>query len=153
MSYNAEYQAIFLAQPYGVSTSSDDIIETLSFFDSWEDRYRYVIDLGKSLGSMPEEKRTADFIVHGCQSQVWIDYYLDDAGHLYFIADSDAHIVRGLAAIILAAFSNKTPEQIQAFDVDAYFNTLDLIRHISSTRGNGLRAMVGKIKAIADRVA
>jgi len=128
--------------------NSDDIIESLSFFDSWEDRYRYIIDLGKELPPMPDSLRTDDRIVPGCQSQVWIDSKVENH-KLVFQVDSDALIVKGLLAIVMAAYNNKTSTDILAFDIDSYFYQLDLIKHLSPTRGNGLKAMVEKIKYIA----
>lgn len=134
--------------PFGHSISSDDILDTLAFFDSWEDRYKYIIDLGKELPPMPRALQTEDRLVRGCQSQVWIDTRMD-GGSLQLAVDSDAFIVKGLLAIVLAAYNNKSPADILAFDIDAYFEQLDLLRHLSPTRGNGLRAMVQKIQDIA----
>ena len=129
-------------------TTTDDIIDTLSFFDSWEDRYRYMIDLGKSLPQIPEKLRTNDRLVPGCQSQVWIEAKLDN-DKFEFLVDSDAHIVRGLLAIVMAAYNHRSPQDILDFDIDTYFNQLDLVKHLSPTRGNGLLAMVEKIKQLA----
>lgn len=129
-------------------TTTDEIIDTLSFFDSWEDRYKYMIDLGKSLPALSEELRTDDRLVHGCQSQVWIEAEYNN-GIFNFIVDSDAHIVRGLLAIVMAAYNQRTPKQILDFDVQSYFKQLDLIKHLSPTRGNGLQSMVEKIKFLA----
>lgn len=138
--------------PFGYSISSDDIIDTLGFFDSWEDRYKYIIDLGKELPTMDENLRTDDRLVRGCQSQVWIDTAMKD-GRLQIAVDSDAFIVKGLLAVVLAAYNNKTPEQALAFDIDGYFDQLELLNHLSPTRGNGLRAMVTRIRAIAGDAA
>jgi cysteine desulfuration protein SufE len=130
---------------FGIDVSADDIIDTLGFFDNWEDRYKYIIDLGKELPAMPESFRTDGYLVRGCQSQVWlVDEWQD--GKLYFQADSDAFIVKGLLGVVLAAFNGKSPGDILSFDVDAYFEKLDLLQHLSSTRGNGLKAMVKRIK-------
>jgi cysteine desulfuration protein SufE len=134
--------------PFGHSISSDDILDTLGFFDSWEDRYKYIIDLGKDLPPMPAELHTQDRLVRGCQSMVWIDTRMQD-GRLQLAVDSDAFIVKGLLGLVLAAYNNKSPADILAFDIDAYFEQLDLLRHLSSTRGNGLRAMVQRIQEIA----
>lgn len=134
--------------PFGVSITVEDILDTLGFFDSWEDRYKYIIDLGKELPEMDESKKTDANIVRGCQSQVWIDF--DKSGdHLYFEVDSDAFIVKGLLGLVMAAYNGKTAEQIQHFDIDAYFDELSLIKHLSPTRGNGLRAMVKRVNDIA----
>ncbi len=151
--YNDEHSEVFLANTLGVSTSADDIAEALAFFDGWEDRYRYVIDLGRQLVAMPEALQSEHTIVHGCQSQVWLDHYHSADGKLYFLVASDAHIVKGLAAMVLAAYNAKTPAEIENVDIEAFFSRTELVRHISPTRGNGLRAMVGRIRGIADRVA
>ena len=136
--------------PFGTSITSDDILEDLEFFDDWEDRYRYLIDLGKKLPAMPEDEKTDANFVHGCQSQVWISSKFDAADNaLCFLVDSDAHIVRGLAAMVMAAFNHRTPQQIIDFDVDEYFGKTQLIQHLSPTRGNGLKSMVAKIRAAA----
>jgi len=134
-----------LTNPFGTSISSDDILDTLTFFDSWEDRYKYIIDLGKELPAMDASKKDEEHLVRGCQSQVWIDTRRDD-GKLYFDVDSDAFIVKGLLGVVLAAYNGKSAEEILAFDIDSYFGQLDLINHLSSTRGNGLRAMVKRIR-------
>ena len=140
------------SNPFGTSISSDDIKDTLGFVDSWEERYKYIIDLGKDLPELPEEKRTDDRLVRGCQSQVWIDEKIED-GKLQLAVDSDAFIVKGLLCIILAAFNNKTPQEILDFDIEAYFDELELMNHLSATRGNGLRAMVARIQDIARRAS
>ena len=134
--------------PFGNSISAEDILDTLAFFDNWEDRYKYIIDLGKDLPAMPESLHTEDRLVRGCQSQVWIDTRLED-GRLQLSVDSDAFIVKGLLGLVLAAYNNKSPADILAFDIDGYFEQLDLLRHLSPTRGNGLRAMVQRIQEIA----
>lgn len=134
--------------PFGSRISAEDIVDTLGFFDNWEDRYKYIIDLGKELPGIDPGKQTEDHLIRGCQSQVWLDYQqIDD--HLWFEVDSDAFIVRGLLAVVLAAYNGKTASQIQDFDIDAYFERLDLMKHLSPTRGNGLRAMVKRIREIA----
>ena len=137
------------SNPFGHNISSDDIVDTLSFFDSWEDRYKYIIDLGKELPPMADDLHTEDRLVRGCQSQVWIDTALED-GKLQIAVDSDAFIVKGLLGVVLAAYNNKSPEDVLAFDIDAYFDQLELLNHLSPTRGNGLRAMVARIRAIAE---
>lgn len=128
--------------------TTEEIIDTLSFFDSWEDRYKYMIDLGKSLPAMDETLQTEDRLVPGCQSQVWIEPNFED-GKFNFQVDSDAHIVRGLLAIVMAAYNHRTPKEILGFDIAGYFSQLDLVKHLSPTRGNGLQAMVEKIKQLA----
>lgn len=135
---------------FGIDVTVDDIIDSLGFFDNWEERYKYIIDLGKELPEMDASLRTDDYLVRGCQSQVWL---VDEwrAGKLFFQADSDAFIVKGLLGVVLAAFNGKTPGEILAFDIDAYFSQLDLLQHLSSTRGNGLKAMVKRIQDRASR--
>jgi cysteine desulfuration protein SufE len=133
---------------FGIDVTTEDIVDTLGFFDSWEERYKYIIDLGKELPPMEESLHTDDRLVRGCQSQVWlVEEYRD--GKLYFQADSDAFIVKGLLAVVLVAFNGKTPSEIVSVDIAGYFERLDLLQHLSSTRGNGLKAMVKRIQDIA----
>lgn len=126
----------------------EEIVDDLAFFDDWEQRYQYIIDLGKSIPGLPEEERTPERLVKGCQSSVWLVSRLQN-GIISFDVDSDAVIVQGLLALVLAAYNNKTPKQILSFDIDGYFTELDLERHITPTRGNGLRAIVAKIQELA----
>ena len=134
--------------PFGRSINPADIVDTLSFFDSWEDRYKYIIDLGKELPDMADELKTEDRLIRGCQSQVWLEH--ERSGDRFeFQADSDAFIVKGLLGVVLSAYNNRSAEEIQAFDIDQYFEELELLRHLSPTRGNGLRAMVQRIRDIA----
>ncbi len=128
--------------------STDEILEDVAFFDDWEDRYRYIIDLGKALPPMDDALKTPERLVKGCQSNVWIEPEFDGA-RLTFTVGSDAVIVQGLLAVVMAAYQGQTPAAIINFDIDSYFKALDLERHLSPTRGNGLRAMVGRVKAIA----
>jgi cysteine desulfuration protein SufE len=128
--------------------SSEEIVEDLAFFDDWEQRYQYIIDLGKSIPPMDDSLKTDERLVRGCQSSVWLVSNEQD-GRLQFQVDSDAVIVNGLLALVMAAFNDRTPAQILGFDIDGYFRQLDLERHITPTRGNGLRAIVAKIQAIA----
>lgn len=140
----------FLNNPLGVELQMDEILDTFSFLDDWEERYAYIIDLGKKLPAFPEAEKNEDNLVHGCQSQVWLIHHLDNnSGKIFLLIESDAMIVRGLAALILCMLNAKTPEQLLAVDVDDLFEQLDLFRHISPTRGNGLRAMLQKIKNTA----
>ncbi|PKM04852.1 MAG: Fe-S cluster assembly protein SufE [Gammaproteobacteria bacterium HGW-Gammaproteobacteria-6] len=133
---------------FGTDISSDDIVDNLSFFDSWEDRYKYIIDLGRELPAMADSQRTDAHLVRGCQSQVWLDSHTE-GDRLFFDADSDAFIVKGLLAVVLAAYNGKTAQQIIDFDIEDYFEQLNLIKHLSVTRGNGLRAMVKRIQDTA----
>ncbi len=134
--------------PFGTDITPEDIIDTLGFFDGWEERYKYIIDLGKELPEQPESFRTEDKIIKGCQSQVWIDAKKE--GDIFtFDVDSDAHIVKGLLGVVLSAYNGKSAVEILEFNIDAYFEQLDLIKHLSPTRGNGLRSMVARIQEIA----
>lgn len=140
----------FSNNPLGSSTSLEDVYDAFELLDDWEDRYAFIIDLGKQLPAFPESERTEVNYVHGCQSQVWLIHHYDEAsGKLLLLIDSDAIIVRGLAAIILVALNNHTPKELLATDIDELFERLDLFRHISPTRGNGLRSMISKIRSIA----
>lgn len=143
------------ARSAAVHADLDEIRDSFGFFDAWEERYRFIIDLGRSLPALAEADRTEDRLVRGCQSLVWLVPSFDPGPRtLHLDIDSDAHIVRGLIAIVLAAYNDRTPEQILAFDMEALFAELDLMAHLSSTRGNGLRAMVARIRQEAeDRLA
>lgn len=136
----------------GVTTTDEDIVDTLGFFDDWEERYGYIIELGKELAPYPEALHTDEHLVRGCQSQVWLHIEVDEAtGKLTLFLDSDALIVRGLAAIVSAALNQKTPAEIIAFDMAGYFAKIDLLKHLSPTRGNGIQAMVERIKHEAQK--
>ncbi|MCR8916293.1 SufE family protein [Marinobacter panjinensis] len=144
----------FLNNPLGKDTTLEDVVDGFEFLDDWEERYAFIIDLGKQLPAFPDDERREENYVHGCQSQVWLIHHYDEqSGKLYLLIDSDAIIVRGLAAIILVALNGKTPRDLLATDIDELFEQLDLFRHISPTRGNGLRAMVAKIRDIAAETA
>lgn len=125
-----------------------ELKETFSFFDDWEDKYRFIIDLGKNLPPMPDGDKHDANLIRGCQSQVWLTHQMID-GKLNFELDSDAHIVRGLSTVVLIATNNRSAQEVSAFDFDAFFDELDLLPHLSLTRGNGLRSMIEKIKFIA----
>jgi len=140
----------FKANPLGTSTTLEDVFDAFEFLDDWEERYGYIIDLGKSLPEFPDSERTEENYVHGCQSQVWLITQYDKADNkLYLMIDSDAIIVKGLAAIVLVTLNSKSPQEICEMDVEATFEKIDLMRHISPTRGNGLRSMLELIKKAA----
>lgn len=144
----------FINNPLGKDTTLEDVLDGFEFLDDWEERYAFIIDLGKQLPAFPDDERREENYVHGCQSQVWLIHHYDEqSGKLYLLIDSDAIIVRGLAAIILVALNGKSPRDLLATDIDELFEQLDLFRHISPTRGNGLRAMVGKIRDVAAETA
>ena len=128
----------------------DNIKTTFAFFDDWEDKYRFLIDLGKSVPVLSSEFRIAENLVRGCQSQVWLLGEYDGERHrLRLQIDSDAHIVRGLIAIVLATFDERSPNEIVDYDIEHLFKELDLLNHLSVTRGNGLRALVKRINDTA----
>ena len=126
----------------------DELLDTFEFFDDWEDKYRFIIDLGKELPGLPDVDKTEDHLIRGCQSQVWLTYESTDE-QLAFNMDSDAHIVRGLIAVVLIAIQNRSAADIQQLDIEKIFSQLDLLAHLSVTRGNGLRAMVSRVKGVA----
>ena len=132
----------------------DEVRSAFEFFDDWEDRYRFILDLGRSVPQLDPDLKTDDRLVRGCQSLVWLVPRFDaDSGRMHLQIDSDAHIVRGLIAIVLAAYDGTAPKDILDFDIDGLFGELDLMRHLSPTRGNGLRAMVARIRTVAENAA
>ncbi|MFK7915770.1 MAG: SufE family protein [Pseudomonadales bacterium] len=127
-----------------------EISDTFELFDDWEDRYRYVIELGKGVAHFAAPERSEQNLVRGCQSQVWLQTHVDPATQQLTIAiDSDAHIVRGLAAILIASLSHRSTADIQAEDPEQLFESLGLLGHLSPSRGNGLRAMIARIQGAA----
>jgi cysteine desulfuration protein SufE len=126
----------------------DDLKENFSLFDDWEERYRYLIDLGKSLPPMDDHLKTDENKVHGCVSQVWMVTGFRD-GRLEFTADSDAHIVRGLVAVLKAAYEGKTPEEIKSIDIEQAFQELGLEQHLSPNRRSGFFSMVETLRSVA----
>jgi len=127
----------------------NELSDTFEFFDDWEDKYRFVIDLGKELPELDDSSKVEANLIRGCQSQVWLTYAQADDGALNFSMDSDAFIVRGLIKIVLIALNDKQPQEVLDFDIEGFFTELELIQHLSPTRGNGLRAMIQRIKGIA----
>lgn len=126
----------------------DRIFEDFEFLEDWEDRYRYVIDLGKDLPPFPESARTPQNKVQGCVSQVWLETTPGDGFDpvMEFRGDSDAHIVRGLVAIMLALYSGRRAGEIAAIDAEAVLQRLGLDEHLTPQRANGLRSMVARIR-------
>ncbi len=123
--------------------------EDFALLEDWEDRYRYLIDLGQQLEPLPETERTDRNKVRGCASQVWLWTQRTDDGRLHFVGDSDAHIVRGLIAVVIALFGDRLPDEIDDIDAETALADLDLAEHLSTQRSNGLRAMIKRIKAEA----
>src|SRR3954470_1882431 len=136
-----------------MTTSIDEITENFAVLDDWDDRYRYVIELGRMLTPLPEAARTQANKVQGCASQVWLDTSVKPNGAagptLTFVGDSDAHIVRGLIAILFALYSGKPAREILNTDAVALFEQLALREHLTPQRSNGLRSMVERIRSEA----
>jgi cysteine desulfuration protein SufE len=134
-------------------TTIDDIIENFALLDEWDDRYRYVIELGRTLTPISDAARTEANKVQGCASQVWLVTAVHADGgstpKLTFVGDSDAHIVRGLIAILFALYSGKSAQDILSTDALALFDRLGLREHLTPQRSNGLRSMVERIRADA----
>lgn len=125
----------------------DELTEHFQLFDDWEDRYRYVIELGQQLPPLDAAYKRDEFKVNGCTSQVWLVPQQHDA-HWQLHGDSDAAIVKGLVAIVLSVYSGKTTAEIQAIDAKAVFEKLQLAEHLSPTRSNGFFAMVKQIQSL-----
>ncbi|NNE42007.1 MAG: SufE family protein [Marinicaulis sp.] len=127
-----------------------DIRADFEFIDDWDERYKYLIDLGRDLAPYPENQRDAAHKVRGCASQVWVHTERSDDNALKIYGDSDAHIVKGLIALLIALYSGKTPEEILAVDPEAALAPFDLKDHLTPQRSNGLHSMVNRIRAIAE---
>ncbi|WFU38470.1 SufE family protein [Bradyrhizobium sp. CB82] len=133
-------------------TTIDEIRDNFEVLDEWDDRYRYVIELGRTLEPMPETEHSAANKVQGCVSQVWLSKRIDrgnGAPILTYLGDSDAHIVRGLVAILLSLYSGRTPQEILATDALAVFDEFGFREHLTPQRSNGLRSMVERIRTDA----
>ena len=134
-------------------TTIEEIRDNFALLDDWDDRYRYVIELGRTLAPMPEAEHSAANKVNGCASQVWLAKRIDRSGNgeprLNYLGDSDAHIVRGLIAILLTLYSGHTPQQILATDAIKVFDEFGFREHLTPQRSNGLRSMVERIRADA----
>jgi cysteine desulfuration protein SufE len=132
------------------TTTLDEIVDNFSLLDEWDDRYRYVIELGRGLTPLSERDRTERNKVQGCASQVWLATTVHPDGKggpvLTFCGDSDAHIVRGLIAILFAMFSGKPANEILSADAIALFEQLGLREHLTPQRSNGFRSMVERIR-------
>ena len=142
-----------MTQRSAAAISIDEIAENFALLDDWEDRYRYVIELGGGLEPLEDAERTPETKVRGCASQVWlVSRAVADGAPgpvLHFRGDSDAHIVRGLIAILLAIYSGKSAAEILRVDAQALFSRLGLSEHLTQQRSNGLASMVERIRADA----
>ena len=124
-----------------------ELVENFALFDDWEERYRYLIDLGRTLPAMDEALKTDENIVRGCTSRVWMKSEIKD-DVFNFVADSDAHIVRGLIAILVSAYQGKTLDEIADIDVEKAFEDIGLNQHLSPNRRNGFFSMVERIQSL-----
>lgn len=131
----------------------EELIERFKIFDDWEQRYSYLIDLGKQLPSFPEEARTDAHRVRGCVSNVWIVAEQNVDHHLVFLGDSDAFIVKGLIAIVFILCNNKPPGEIVQLDFTHIFNELGLAQHLTPSRSNGLYSMINYVRRLAQACA
>lgn len=131
----------------------NEILDNFELLEEWDDRYRYIIELGRGLAPLPDGARTDNNKVQGCASQVWLQTDIrpngPDGPALTFVGDSDAHIVRGLIAILFALYSGKPAKEILSLDPFATFDQLGLREHLTPQRSNGLRSMVNRIRADA----
>ena len=127
--------------------TENEIISEFSMFDDWLDKYEYIIDLGKSLDSFPESSKTDEKLIKGCQSRVWLDWKTEE-GKLYFQADSDAIITRGIISLLIRIYSGRTPEEILASDFSVV-EKIGLKQNLSPTRANGLLSMIDTIRSAA----
>ena len=127
--------------------AENEVVETFSMYEDWLDKYEYLIDLGKNLEPYPEEKKTDDRLIKGCQSRVWLDYRMD-GGRLYFNADSDAIITKGIISLLIGIYSGRTPKDISGSDF-SFIEKIGLKENLSPTRANGLASMIASIKAAA----
>lgn len=141
-----------MTHPLTTELTIEEIVENFEVLDDWDDRYSYLIELGRLLKPMAEDEQNANTKVEGCVSQVWVTHSLDETGDqkvLHFRGTSDAHIVRGLVAISLTLLSGRSPAEIAGIDAEKTFTQIGLQDHLSMQRANGLRAMVKRLKEIA----
>ena len=126
----------------------NEIIDEFSMFDEWLDKYEYLIELGKALKDYPEDKKTDDRLIKGCQSRVWLDYEIKD-GKIFFNADSDAIITKGIISLLIRIYSGRTPQEIAASDFSVV-EKIGLKENLSPTRANGLVSMIERIRCVAE---
>lgn len=123
------------------------VVEEFSMYEEWLDKYEYLIELGKSLKDYPEESKTDYRLIKGCQSRVWLDYKVDD-GKIFFNADSDAIITKGIISLLIGLYSGRTPQEILSSDFSVV-EKIGLKENLSPTRANGLVSMIARIKEVA----
>lgn len=131
-----------------MAASFDDILADFEFLDDWEERYRYLIELGRELDPLPDEAHNSENKVQGCVSQVWLQTKIGEGEDpaIEFLGDSDAHIVRGLVAVVLSLYSGKNASEILAVEPESVLRKLGLDEHLTPQRANGLRAMIQRIR-------
>lgn len=130
-----------------IQEAENEVVENFSLYEEWLDKYEYLIDLGKNLESYPEEKKTDDRLIKGCQSRVWLDARTED-GKIWFSADSDAIITKGIIALLIGIYSGRTPAEIASSDF-SFIDRIGLKENLSPTRANGLVSMIERIKNMA----
>ena len=128
--------------------AENTIIEEFSMYEEWLDKYEYLIELGKTLKDYPEQAKTDDKLIKGCQSRVWLDYKFEE-GKIFFIADSDAIITKGIISLLIGLYSGRTPEEILSSDFSVV-EKIGLRENLSPTRANGLVSMIAKIRQVAE---
>lgn len=130
------------------ASTTQELVDDFALFDDWEDRYRYLIDLGRSLPPMDEALKTETTLVPGCTSRVWM--HADVSGGVFkMVADSDAHIVRGLIALLMRVYQNKPLSDVAQIDIEAAFKEIGLDQHLSPNRRNGFFSMVERVKRLS----
>lgn len=131
----------------GIKEKQQELIDDFAFLSDWEQKYEYIIDLGKELKGLPEEKKKDDILIKGCQSQVWLDAELRD-GKIFFLADSDGILPKGIISLLVGVYSGHTAEEILAADFD-FISKIGLQEFLSPSRANGLASMIKQIKFYA----
>ena len=131
----------------GIEEKQQELIDDFAFLSDWEQKYEYIIDLGKELKGLPEEKKKEDILIKGCQSQVWLDAELRD-GKIFFLADSDGILPKGIISLLVGVYSGHTAEEILAADFD-FISKIGLQEFLSPSRANGLASMIKQIKFYA----
>lgn len=127
--------------------AEEEVVDEFSMFDEWLDKYEYLIELGKSLKDYPEADKTEDRLIQGCQSRVWLDYKVQN-GRIWFNADSDAIITKGIISLLIKIYSGRTPKEIASSDFSVV-DRIGLKENLSPTRANGLVSMIARIREIA----
>ena len=126
----------------------EEIVDDFSMYEEWLDKYEYLIELGKDLSPYPEEAKTDDRLIRGCQSRVWLDWRMEE-GRLFFSADSDAIITKGIISLLIRVYSGRTPEEILGDDI-SFLNRIGLKENLSPTRANGLVSMIQTVRKAAE---